>query len=357
MSPTKKKLAVQLGVPGLAVVVALLVWQQYKPDELAEGFAGSNGRIEAVEIDIAARASGRVSDILVKEGDFIHAGDVLVNMDVAVLNAQLKEAEAQLQRAQIGIDAAQNQVKQRAAEIAAAQAVVAQRKVELDAAGKQLKRTRDLAAKGNTSQQNLDDDQARFHGAKAAVSAARAQVAAAEAAHSYAESQVVAARSAVAAAKATVQRIDVDIEDSRLKSPRDGRVQYIVARAGEVISAGSSVLNMVDLTDVYMTFFLPTEQAGRLAIGSEARIILDAAPQYIIPARISFVADVAQFTPKTVETAVERQKLMFRIKASIEPELLRQHLSHVKTGLPGMAYVRLDQQADWPARLQLRLPE
>src|SRR3546814_7602187 len=105
---------------------------------------------------------------------------------------------------------------------------------------------------------------------------------------------------------------------------------------------------MVDLTDVYMTFFLPTGQAGRVALGAEARLVLDAAPQYVVPAAISFVADVAQFTPKTVETEEERQKLMFRIKARIAPDLLREHLLQVKTGLPGMAYVRLAPRVDWP---------
>jgi HlyD family secretion protein len=112
---------------------------------------------------------------------------------------------------------------------------------------------------------------------------------------------------------------------------------------------------MVDLGDVYMTFFLPTSQAGRVALGTEIRLVLDAAPQYVIPANASFVADVAQFTPKTVETEEERQKLMFRIKAQIPPELLRKHIQQVKTGLPGMAYVKLDPEAEWPKRLSENL--
>ncbi len=77
------------------------------------------------------------------------------------------------------------------------------------------------------------------------------------------------------------------------------------------------MLNILDVGDVYMTFFLATEEAGRTPIGGEARIVLDAAPQYVIPARISFVSDVAQFTPKTVETEEERQKLMFRLRARV----------------------------------------
>jgi HlyD family secretion protein len=137
-----------------------------------------------------------------------------------------------------------------------------------------------------------------------------------------------------------------------LKSPRDGRVQFLVAQPGEVLAAGGRVINMVDLTDVYMTFFLPSEEAGRVSIGQDVRLVLDAAPQYVIPAKVSFVADVAQFTPKAVETEEERQKLMFRVRAGIEPDLLRKYIVYVKTGLPGMAYLRLDPDVVWPENLE-----
>ncbi|MEF9604686.1 HlyD family efflux transporter periplasmic adaptor subunit, partial [Paracoccus sp. PXZ] len=134
-------------------------------------------------------------------------------------------------------------------------------------------------------------------------------------------------------------------------SPRDGRVQYRIAQEGEIVAAGGRILNLVDLEDVYMTFFLPTAQAGRVEVGAEARLVMDAAPQYVIPARISYVADVAQFTPKTVETAEEREKLMFRVRAQVDPELLRKYSNYVKTGLPGTAYVRIDAEAGWPDTL------
>ncbi len=119
---------------------------------------------------------------------------------------------------------------------------------------------------------------------------------------------------------------------------------------------GGHVLNVVDLSDVYMTFFLPTNLVGRVRVGNEARIVLDAAPQFVIPAYISYVADVAQFTPKTVETKTEREKLMFRLKAQIPPDLLKQHIKIVKTGVPGVAYVLLDPNAEWPPNLAVRLP-
>ena len=136
-----------------------------------------------------------------------------------------------------------------------------------------------------------------------------------------------------------------------LKAPRDGRVQVRVAQPGEVLGGGGRVLNLLDLSDVYMTFFVPETVAGRVALGSEVRIVLDAAQGAVIPASVSFVASQAQFTPKTVETESERQKLMFRVRAQIAPELLRQYLDQVKTGVPGVAWLKVDPQAEWPASL------
>lgn len=348
-------------VSRVAVVAALaaaafFVWKFRQSHSLPTGIAAGNGRIEAVEIDVAAKTAGRVRDILVNEGDFVRAGQDLARMDTAVLEAQRREAEAQMQRARIGVDTARSQVRQREAERQAAEAVIAQRKAELDAAQSRLTRSDEIASRGFVSGAKLDDDRAAFQAAKAAAGAAQAQAAAAQAALGRAKSDIIAAEAAVDAVAATIQRIQADLDDSALKAPRDGRVQYRVAQPGEVLSPGGVVLNMVDLTDVYMTFFLPTEGAGRVALGSEARLVIDAVPQYVIPAKISFVADVAQFTPKTVQTEEERRKLMFRIKARIDPDLLRKHLQQVKTGLPGMAYVRIDPQLDWPPELQVRLP-
>lgn len=341
----------------LALAACYFVWRAVQPPALPSGFASGNGRIEAVEIDIATKTAGRVKEIFVGEGEFVRAGQVLATMDTASLDAQLLEARARLQRAIISIDTARSLLTQREAEKTSAIAVVAQRKAELDAAGKRLNRTENLAARGTAPAQTLDDDRAAFERAKAAVAAAEAQVAASDAAIGYARSQIVAAEAEAEAAKATIQRIQVEIDDSTLKSPRDGRVQYRVAQPGEVLAAGGRVLNIVDLADVYMTFFLPTEAAGRVPLGAEVRLVFDAAPQYVIPARTSFVADVAQFTPKTVETAEERLKLMFRIKAQIDPELLQKHITMVKTGLPGMAYIRLDPEAEWPDHLRIRVPQ
>ncbi|MFG1352277.1 HlyD family secretion protein [Xanthobacter autotrophicus] len=327
-------------------------WQKFLNKRLPEGIASGNGRIEATEIDVSTKITGRIKDILVDEGDFVEAGQMLARMDTEQLEAQRRQAQAQLQRALIGIDTARSLVTQREAERRAAIATIAQRNAELDAADRKLARSSQLVKTNAVSQQVFDDDRASAEGAKAAVAAAEAQLAASEAGISTAKALIIDAEAAVDAARAAIDSITADINDGVLKSPRAGRVQYRVAQPGEVLSAGGRVLNLVDLGDVHMTFFLPTAQAGRIALGAPVRLVLDAAPQYVIPAKATFVADVAQFTPKTVETEEERLKLMFRIKAQIPPELLKKYIQQVKTGLPGMAYVRLDPNVEWPARLQ-----
>jgi len=132
-------------------------------------------------------------------------------------------------------------------------------------------------------------------------------------------------------------------------------VQYRLARAGEVVAAGQRVLTILDLNDVYMTIYLPAKPAGSVALGDEARMVLDSFPQYIIPATVSFVATDAQFTPKSVETAEEREKLMFRIKLQVDPKVLGKYHTQVKTGLRGIGFVRTS-SVSWPDDLAVKLP-
>jgi len=308
---------------------ALVAWRQFKSPELPPGFAMGNGRIEASEVDIATKLPGRIREILAKEGETVQAGQVVARMDTQTLEAEMRQAEAQVRQAH---DAK-----------ATATAVVAQRASELTFAENELRRSEQLAAKGFISAEKVDSDRTKVLTAKAILIATR--------------SQLTQTQSAIEAAVATTERVKADIEDSALKAPRSGRVQYRLAEPGEVLPAGGKLLSLLDLTDVYMTLFLPETLVGRVAIGAQARIILDAAPQYVIPATVSYVAPEAQFTPKTVETATERQKLAFRVKAQIDPELLRKYEPQVKTGLPGVAYVRLDAKADWPVKLQVKLPQ
>jgi HlyD family secretion protein len=250
-------------------------------------------------------------------------------MDVAQLEAARREAEAMLQRAREGEHLAK--------------ALVAQRESERKLARTELARTQALVEQNIASQQRLDQQRARSESAEAAFTAA--------------QEQVHEARAAIAAAGASLARIQTELDDSTLVSPIRGRVLYRLAEPGEVLGAGGKVVTLLELADVYMTIFLPTAAAGRVAIGAEARIVLDALPGYVLPARVSFVSPEAQFTPKEVETRTEREQLMFRVKAQIDPAVLERSLERVKTGVPGVATVRLDPSVAWPPQLATRLPE
>ncbi|MCG2842037.1 HlyD family efflux transporter periplasmic adaptor subunit [Sandaracinobacter sp. RS1-74] len=348
---TSRTWLIRGAIAAAAVAGGLYLWSALRPAGLPEGIVSGNGRIEAVEIDIAAKTPGRIKEILANEGQMVRAGEVVARMDTETLGAQLAEARAQHAQALNSVRIAETQVHQRQSERASAQATVRQRAAELQAAKRRYARSETLAREGATPKQERDDNEAAVEGALASVEAAKAQLASQDAGVASARSQVIGARSSVDAARATIERIEADIRDSDLRAPRAGRIQFRVAQPGEVVGGGGRVMNLVDLTDVYMTFFVPATAAGRMGIGSEVRLVLDARPQNVIPARISFVSDVAQFTPKTVETASEREKLMFRVRARIDPELLRRHLEHVKTGLPGMAYVRIDPKTPWPDHL------
>jgi HlyD family secretion protein len=301
----------------------------HRSTDATEGIASGNGRIEAVEVDITTKYSGRLAGILAKEGDMVESGQVLANMDVQGLKAQVRQAEAEARQAR--------QKRNLAA------AVVEQRKSELSLSEKDLDRSRRLYKSKAVALQKFQHDETAEQAAKASLEAASAQLADTEA--------------AIEAAVANTEEINTQLEDNVLKSPIGGRVLYRLAEPGEVLPAGGKALTLLDLSDVYMTIFVPTEHAGKINIGSDARILLDALPNVVIPATVSFVAPRAQFTPKEVETQTEREKLMFRVKIKIAPELLKKHVEKVKTGLPGVAYVRMDPSAQWPERLSARLAQ
>jgi HlyD family secretion protein len=295
------------------------------PDTITFG----NGRLEAEEVQVATKIAGRLATISVDEGDWVTAGQVVAQMDTSELEAARRGAAAQSARAREG-----------RAEV---EALIAQRKAELQYADAELRRATVLARQGNIARDLLEQRQSQRDVGQAALNAANAQLATSE--------------RAIEAADAEVARIETQIADSTLTTPIDGRVQYRLVHAGEVLPAGGRVATLLDLTDVHMTIFLPTRDAGRVFIGSEARIVFDAAPEYVVPATVTFVAAEAQFTPKEVETRSERDKLMFRVKVTIAPELLRAHIEKVKTGLPGIAYVHLGSGNDWPSWLAIHLPD
>ena len=301
-----------------------LYWWSHLPPQLPPGIAFGNGRIEAEEIDIDTKFAGRVAEVLADAGDMVKAGQVVARMDTRDLSASLKKSQAAVSQAQRAIDEADANVVQQSSLLLLAQ--------------QQLERANTLLQKGAQTKEVVDQRQQALDATGAALKAAQYRVA---------ESQ-----HAMEASTHDVELNEVNIADNTLVAPTAGRIQYRIANIGEVLPAGGKVFTMLDISYVYMDVYLPTEAAGKVKIGSDARIVLDALPQLAIPAKVSFVATQAQFTPKTVETQSERDTLMFRIRAKIDPERLRARADRVRSGLPGVTYLLLDPATAWPARLQ-----
>ena len=301
-----------------------LYWWLHLQPQLPPGIAFGNGRIEAQEIDIDTKFAGRISEILADAGDVVKAGQVLARMDTRDLSASLKKSQAAVLQTQQAIDEAS--------------ANVVQQKSLLLLAQQEFDRATALLQKGAQTKEVVDQRQQALDAANAALKAA--------------QYRVLESQHAMEGSTHDVELNEVNIADNTLVAPTDGRIQYRIANVGEVLPSGGKVFTMLDVSYVYMDVYLPTAAAGKVKIGSDARIVLDAIPKLAIPAKVSFVATQAQFTPKTVETQSERDTLMFRIRAKIDPERLRLRAEKVRSGLPGVTYLLLDAATAWPARLQ-----
>ncbi|HJT42770.1 MAG TPA: HlyD family efflux transporter periplasmic adaptor subunit [Rhizomicrobium sp.] len=312
----------------LAILVAavFVAWILFSTPALPPGFAAGNGRLEAKEIYTATKYAGRVKTILFNEGDTVEAGQVVARMDTSALDAQLRQEQAQ-------IIESENSRKVALAQIAVKQA-------NYNYAQSQYQRSKQLVASGAVSGQEAEIDNARMLATRAELVGSQAEA--------------VRATSAIDAAKATADRISAEINDATLVSPIRARIQTRISEPGEVLGAGGRVFSLADLSDVYMYVFLPESVTGKVKLGSEARIVLDAAPQYPIRAIVSYVSPTAQFTPKTVETAEERHNLTFRVKLQLDKNRLRAYEPFVKSGLPGMGYVRYDDNVQWPENLRVK---
>jgi HlyD family secretion protein len=296
---------------------------------MPDGIFKTNGRIEATQVDVAAKYPGRLVDITVEEGSEVKAGQVVGRVSSPEYEAQLRAAQSNLEKARQALAEAETEIDQRKAVLAAAKS--------------DFERGQELVGKQIITQQTFDQRKRNYESAEAGVAGAVAKREQADA--------------AIKSAQAEVERIESILKDLVLVSPRTGRVQYQLARNGEVVAAGGKVFTILDLQDVYMTVFAPAAVAGRLEIGGEARIILDPVPEYVVPASVSFVAADAQFTPKTVETKDEREKLMFRIKLQLDAEVLKQYSRRVKTGVRGLGIVRTNTATTWPDDLKVKLPQ
>jgi len=322
---SKKAIKWSAALIALAVVVliGIRVWIDQR-SALPDGIVSGNGRLEAKLVDVAAKEPLKVKEVLVDEGALVKPGDVLVRLDTTTLEAQLGEATATIAAAQ--------------ERLALAEATIVKQEHEIELAESEAERSRRLVAERASSQQDLDVRSTK-------VATTRASLAEATAALQTAKRQV-------AVAQASAATVRTRIEDATLKSPVTGRVLYRLAEAGEVLAAGGKALTLMNLEDIYMEIFLPSDQAASLKIGSEGRITVDYDPKHAAVGYVSFVSPEAQFTPKQVETESERVKLMFRVKIQLAKDIANEYLERIKAGVRGVGYVKLTPSAVWPDRLQ-----
>jgi HlyD family secretion protein len=326
---SKRSLKWIAGAVVLAVVgfIGFRYWQK-KRAELPEGIVSGNGRIEGKLVDISAKEALRVRELLVDEGALVTPGQVLARLDTATLESELAEARAQ-------IDAAQEK-------LAVARASIVKQHSEIDLAKVEANRSERLVEAGAGSQRDLDVRNTKVDTTKATLGEAQASLR--------------TATQGVEVARANAATIQTRIDDATLKSPVRGRVLYRLAEVGEVLAPGGKALTLVNLEDIYMEIFLPSQEAARIKMGAEGRITVDYAPNTAVPGKVTFVAPEAQFTPKQVETRSEREKLMFRVKIQVPTEYANQYVERIKTGVRGVGYVKLSDSAVWPSRLQNLVP-
>jgi HlyD family secretion protein len=288
------------------------------------GIVSGKGRFEAKLVDVAAKEPLRVKELLVDEGALVTPGQILARLDTVTLEAQLAAARA-------SIDAAEEK-------LAGASAAIVKQKSEINLAAIEADRSERLVAERAGSQRELDVRRAKLETTRATLTEA--------------EAGLETAKQEVEVARADAETIQTRIDDATLKSPVTGRVLYRLAEAGEVLAPGGKALTLVNLQDVYMEIFLPSELAASVKVGAEARITVDYEPKRAVAGYVSFVSPEAQFTPKQVETKSEREKLMFRVKIQIPKEVAGPYVERIKTGVRGMGYVKIKDSAVWPDRLQ-----
>jgi len=315
----------RLILPFIFLVAASVAvyWLYFKPSESTD-FYQTNGRIEAEQVLVASKFAARIDKIFVEEGQFIEAGSKIAQLDMKQIQSQYKAALAQIQQAEKALNEAETVLKVR--------------KEEADLALSQWTRGNKLKAKGFLSDQDFDKLTTQKLTSESAVQLAYAGV--------------DQAKAAIDVANANAEQLESVLDDGLILAPRSGRVQYVLSQEGEVLAAGGRLISLLDLQQVYMSVFIPSQTMTRLPLDAQARLLFEGTPNIVVPANVTFIASEAQFTPKAVETKSERDNLMFKVKLSIPKDLLKKYEQQIKTGVRGEAFIQLNKDAQWPESLK-----
>lgn len=308
MHPNPRKVA-----PVVVVIILLsaLAWWYFGSGRAAadNGAVSASGTIEATQINISPELPGRVIAINVKEGESVKAGDVLIQFDDTLLNAQHAQAEAGLRAAQANLDLLKAGAS--GEQLAVARTAVKRAKAAADAAQAAYDALPEAAQQitaGQTLKQQLDIANATFDNARAQynlmIAGARPQ-------------QLDAAQAQVDAAQAAVDALDVQIGKLTLTAPVDGVVLSRTIEPGEVASPGAALLVLGQLNDLTITVYVPEDRYGSIRLEQTAQVSVDSFPGETFSATVAHIADQAEFTPRNVQTASGRKTTVFAIRLNV----------------------------------------
>jgi len=286
-----------------------------------------SGQVEATAVQVAPQVGGRLLELRVAEGDRVNAGDLLATLDVADAELALAraradrdQAAAQLRLLQAG--ARPEDVRQADAQLAATQATVAAAQAELASAEADVDRFEALLASNSGSRKQRDDAvtrrdvaRARLQGAQDQVRAARESLARLRAGSR--REEVDAARARLAATAAQIATHQKAMTDATVVAPVGGVITEKLADAGELISPRTPIVVITDLDHAWANVYVDEPIVPRLRLGQAATLFTDAGGAGI-PGTITYISSKAEFTPRNVQTADERSKLVYRIKVSVD---------------------------------------
>jgi HlyD family secretion protein len=301
---------------------------------LAAGAAGcgnesasrASGYVEATEVRVAAEVGGRVLETTAEEGRRVGPGDVLARLDTSDLAITLRRAEAERDQAAAQLRLLQagarvEDVRQASAQAQSAEADIAAAEAELKAASEDLQRFEALLAASAGSRKQRDDAATRVSVAAARVTAARQRARAADEVVARLRAgarrdEIAAARARVAAANAQIAAIEENVADAVVKAPVGGTITSKLVDTGEMVPARTPVAIISDLDHAWANIYVGEPLVPHLKLGQTATLVTDAGQQ--IPGTITYISPRAEFTPRNVQTAEERSRLVYRIKVTVD---------------------------------------
>ena len=390
--PSHRRRFLTLVLLGVLIMSGLVVWR-VAPGRAPSGVIAVSGRIEGDDSAVAAKTTGRIRQITVREGDHLEAGQVIAVLDDEQIRARERQAEAavrqaeahvrlsqhqiavlneQLRQNELGVDQAKVDARGRVSEAEARLAAAEAQLAQAEATYKQAKWDSDastrLFERGLIAEQEARRAQNNEGALAAVVVAARRQVEAARGTLTAAQAslvnpairssqvaavqgQILQAEADIAASKADVERARAQLEEARANrqdlqviAPFAGTVATRTAEPGEVVMAGTPIITLVNLSEVYLRAFVPEGEIGKVRVGQPARVYLDSAPRKPIEASVSRVDPEASFTPENTYFREDRVKQVVGVKL-----LLRGAVGFAKPGMPADGEILVD-GADWPVR-------